>query len=134
MEESGSDDDESDPKQPSMQQSQAPPANKTKKAMPMVGPSADSDDEDQPKQTLAHGRDKLGMFKHHKEYTQLRNRINEQENEHQDLFKSVMNKLQDKNFLEESMQTTMVVGLTPSSESPMGISENDAKCIVERLS
>ena len=77
---------------------------------------------------LKFGRDQHGMYKNHDHYTQLRNKINEQENEHQDLFQTVMHKLQDRTFLEQEMQMTTlnpVASITPSSESPNGMSESD---------
>jgi hypothetical protein len=84
---------------------------------------------------LNYGRDKNGMYKNHDHYTQLRNKINEQENEHQDLFQTVMHKLQDRTFLEQEMQMTTlnpIASITPSSESPDGMSISDTKCVVDR--
>jgi hypothetical protein len=84
-------------------------------------------------QHLSHGRDHNGMYKNHQHYTKLRNKINEQENSHQELFQTVMEKLQDRTFLEQAMQMTEVPadGLL-SSQSPMGISDSDTKCLVDR--
>ena len=85
--------------------------------------------------TLTYGRDKHGMYKNHDHYTQLRNKINEQENEHQDLFQTVMHKLQDRTFLEQEMQMTTMnptASITPSSESPNGMSDADTQCVVDR--
>ena len=82
----------------------------------------------QTESNLTNGKDKHGMYKNQNHYTQLRNKLNEQENEHQDLFQTVMHKLQDKTFLEQEMQMTTlnpVASITPSSESPDGMSISD---------
>lgn len=45
------------------------------------------------------GRDKNGMYKNHKSYVNLRNKINEQESGHQKMFDSINEKLSDRNFI-----------------------------------
>jgi len=44
------------------------------------------------------------MFKNHQNFLKLRNKINEQETQHADMFQSINDKLQDKNFLEQAAQ------------------------------
>lgn len=45
------------------------------------------------------GRDKKGMYKNHKNYVNLRNKINQQENGHQQMFDSINEKLSDRSFI-----------------------------------
>ena len=41
-----------------------------------------------------------GMFNNHKNYVKLRNKINEQESGHQDMFDTINEKLQDNSFIQ----------------------------------
>ena len=61
-------------------QVQAPPkGNQTALHLPSIG---NNHAQAQTESKLTYGRDKNGMFKNHDNYTLLRNKINEQENEH----------------------------------------------------
>lgn len=51
------------------------------------------------------GRDKDGKFKHHDNYLKLKNKINEQEKGHQNMFDSINQKLNDETFLQQAMQS-----------------------------
>lgn len=51
------------------------------------------------------GRDKNGMYKNHKNYVNLRNKINEQESGHQKMFDSINEKLSDRNFIQAAIDT-----------------------------
>jgi hypothetical protein len=110
-----------------------PPQNRTRFHIPVHDGNAAAQSEEE---HLMHGRDHNGMYKNHLHYAQLRNKINEQENSHQELFQTVMDKLQDRMFLEQAMQMTddPVSKVSKSSEAPMGINDNDAKCLVDRYS
>lgn len=70
----------------------------------------DDDDEEKdirpPSQTMTLiGRDKDGKFKHHDNYIQLKNKINEQEKSHQKMFDTINEKLNDETFLQQAMNT-----------------------------
>ena len=67
----------------------------------------DDDEEDNTKDkseednTLSknHGRDRNGMFKNHKNFVMMRNKINDQESKHQNMFDTINKKLADDNFI-----------------------------------
>jgi|TARA_B110000285_G_scaffold233495_1_gene307453 hypothetical protein len=67
----------------------------------------DDDEEDNTKDkseednTLSknHGRDRNGMFKNHKNFVMMRNKINDQESKHQSMFDTINKKLADDNFI-----------------------------------
>ena len=46
-----------------------------------------------------HGRDRNGMFKNHKNFVMMRNKINDQESKHQSMFDTINKKLADDNFI-----------------------------------
>jgi len=46
-----------------------------------------------------HGRDRNGMFKNHKNFVMMRNKINDQESKHQNMFDTINKKLADDNFI-----------------------------------
>jgi len=46
-----------------------------------------------------HGRDSNGMFKNHKNFVMMRNKINDQESKHQSMFDTINKKLADDNFI-----------------------------------
>ena len=52
------------------------------------------------------GRDKNGMYKNHKNYVNLRNKINEQESGHKEMFDSINDKLSDGNFIQSAAETS----------------------------
>jgi len=100
------------------------------------------------------GRDKNGLFKNHQSFVKLRNKINEQENAHSEMFQSINEKLQDKNFLEQAIemstdQKTEVAASVHgkpaadadkagkgavSSKAPGGMSDADVACYTGKYS
>ena len=44
------------------------------------------------------------MFKNHKNYMKLRNKINEQENSHSEMFDTITKKLTDHNFIQSAIE------------------------------
>jgi hypothetical protein len=61
----------------------------------------DSKDKSEEDQQLMknHGRDRNGMFKNHKNFVMMRNKINDQESKHQSMFDTINKKLADDNFI-----------------------------------
>ena len=49
-----------------------------------------------------HGRDKNGMFKNHRNFVKMRNKINDQESKHQHMFDTIQKKLTDENFISQA--------------------------------
>jgi len=96
------------------------------------------------------GRDKDGKFKHHENYLQLKNKINEQEKSHQKMFDTINEKLNDETFLQQAMNIKMNAGNSAagadagaagaeaipdkSSKAPDGMTEKDEKCYEHRFS
>ena len=120
----------------------------------------DNDDEEEekdvkpPSQTMTLiGRDKDGKFKHHENYIQLKNKINEQEKSHQKMFDSINEKLNDETFLQQAMNTKggpdnaagaaatsdaagaagSETASSKSSKAPDGMTEADEKCYETRF-
>jgi hypothetical protein len=58
--------------------------------------SSKSEEKESEKDGRLNGRDKNGMYKNHKNYVNLRNKINEQESGHQKMFDSINDKLSDR--------------------------------------
>lgn len=95
------------------------------------------------------GRDKDGKFKHHENYIQLKNKINEQEKSHQKMFDTINEKLNDETFLQQAMNTRVADGgasnsaastagdgdsiSNKSSKAPDGMTEKDEKCYESRF-
>lgn len=50
------------------------------------------------------GRDKNGMYKNHDKYLMLRNKINEQEKTHEEMFENITKKLKETSFVGSEMQ------------------------------
>jgi len=67
--------------------------------------SSKSEDKQEEKDGRLNGRDKNGMYKNHKSYVNLRNKINEQESGHQKMFDSINDKLSDRNFIQAAIDT-----------------------------
>jgi hypothetical protein len=109
----------------------------------------DDDDEEEkdikpPSDTMTLiGRDKDGKFKHHENYIQLKNKINQQEKSHQKMFDTINEKLNDETFLQQAMNikgndaTTGAAATEPvsdkSSKAPDGMTEADVKCYETRF-
>lgn len=107
----------------------------------------EEDDKDfkPPSHTLALiGRDKDGKFRHHENYLQLKNKINEQEKSHQKMFDTINDKLNDQTFLQQAMHvvgapaavsetTNTTVISNQSSKAPDGMTEKDEKCYEARF-
>lgn len=119
----------------------------------------EDDDEDEkdvrpPSSTMTLiGRDKDGKFKHHENYIQLKNKINEQEKSHQKMFDTINEKLNDETFLQQAMNTktsdpaAVAIGAgdaagaggaaevisNKSSKAPDGMTEKDEKCYEGRF-
>jgi hypothetical protein len=88
------------------------------------------------------------MFKNHKNYMKLRNKINEQENSHSEMFDTISKKLTDHNFIQSAIELSTEIegksaskhktksgskakgegGNTVSSSSEAGMSDADVKC------
>ena len=60
-----------------------------------------------PKNSKLIGRDENGMFKNHQNFVKLRNKINQQESEHQKMFDSINDKLNDHSFIEQAAKITI---------------------------
>ena len=94
------------------------------------------------------------MFKNHKNYMKLRNKINEQENSHSEMFDTISKKLTDHNFIQSAIEISSEVlgksssktasrsksktkgsqgGNTVSSFSEAGMSDADVKCYEARF-
>ena len=67
--------------------------------------SSKSEEKEGEKDGRLNGRDKNGMYKNHKSYVNLRNKINEQESGHQKMFDSINDKLSDRNFIQAAIDT-----------------------------
>lgn len=63
----------------------------------------DSKKKDDDSEQRTHGRDKNGMYKNHQNYVKLRNKINEEESGHQQMFDSITEKLSDRNFIQSAI-------------------------------
>ena len=59
-----------------------------------------------------HGRDRNGMFKNHKNFVRMRNKINDQEEKHQRMFDTINKKLTDDNFIAQASAMTVTRGAT----------------------
>jgi hypothetical protein len=68
-----------------------------------------------------HGRDKNGMFKNHKNFVKMRNKINDQEQKHQKMFDTITKKLGDETFIAQASSAT-----TFGDESNNSTSSNNA--------
>ena len=71
-----------------------------------VDSEEEDDDEDDDEDELVqihkknYGRDENGMFNNHKNYMKLRNKINEQETSHSEMFDTINKKLTDQTFIQ----------------------------------
>mmetsp|Transcript_37177 Transcript_37177/g.57063 ORF Transcript_37177/g.57063 Transcript_37177/m.57063 type:complete len:268 (+) Transcript_37177:46-849(+) len=94
---------------------------------------------------LNHGRDAHGMFKNHPNYVHLRNKMNSQEQKHQQMFDVINEKLVDQDFFKKATHGHEPQNKTAiahhhhmsavqknSTESPLGMNDEDAKCYAER--
>ena len=96
------------------------------------------------------GRDKNGMFNNHQNYMKLRNKINEQEEGHAQMFDTISKKLTDHTFIQQAIEISSEAELkgeggkknskednTPknsvSSKSDAGMSDADVKCYEKRV-
>lgn len=51
------------------------------------------------------------MFNNHKNYMKLRNKINEQENSHSEMFDTITKKLTDHNFIQSAIELSTDVDI-----------------------
>jgi hypothetical protein len=63
------------------------------------------------------GRDAEGKFKHHENYLQLKDKINEQEKGHQKMFDTINEKLNDQTFLQQAMKVSETVSETTETKA-----------------
>lgn len=57
------------------------------------------------------------MFKNHKNYMKLRNKINEQENSHSEMFDTISKKLSDHNFIQSAIEISSEIEGKSSSKT-----------------
>jgi len=57
------------------------------------------------------------MFKNHQHYMKLRNKINEQENSHSEMFDTITKKLTDHNFIQSAIELSSEVEGKSSSKT-----------------